>query len=409
MDFSNPSLLQSLPNTVAAMQENPLLKGTDTTRLNNEINYAGVRAIATINERIKAGNPIDSEWLRTTTNTLLVLSNSSQVPDFMSSESRNAILNANAGLITANRNTPDRQITLTPEQEELFEKLQDRRQWSEWNLPEAPTREQVRDAYRRNGGSSEGIGQVLNALMRGNLDGAGHIPPGGTNHTNTTAPAPEERPALQAPDFSVAVKNEEITRLLTSQGKIASPLEARFLPGTNPAASDIDRMRILSNGTILITEGQVSRIVGAVFEPGPSNQRVSPMGVPETALVAGLFSRRGEDSNTVPSRADRMHKIYPGLENPNTVDLYTHDLMHGMAGQVLEGIYDTDSLARMFGVDRWDGFIPPTPQGEAFLEGWEDALDGRNGARRNIRGLEGIYDLGADLAGKYGQGLPRWR
>lgn len=193
------------------MKENQLLNGIDAQAFYNEINYAGVRAIRAINEQIAVGNQIDKEWLRKTTNTLLLLSNDAKVPDFMSSEIRNDILRRNtllnstapspANPVTQN---PDQKITLSPEQEQMFQDLQNPAKWSNWSLPGAPTREQVHDAYRRNGGSSEGIGHVLNSLMMDGLDGMGNIPLHRRNQASTAAPSPDDPSGKKAPDSRAA-------------------------------------------------------------------------------------------------------------------------------------------------------------------------------------------------------------
>jgi hypothetical protein len=63
--------------------------------------------------------------------------------------------------------------TIPEEVEELYRSL-DREKIQEWNLPETPSREQLVEAYQRNGESLDGIGQTLNSLMRG---GGGIAPP----------------------------------------------------------------------------------------------------------------------------------------------------------------------------------------------------------------------------------------
>ena len=95
------------------------------------------------------------------------------------------------------------------------------------------------------------------------------------------------------------------------------------------------------------------------------------------------------------------------LLNPS---LEKHDLRHAWAGWQMDELgLDQEQLAQLFGREEWGGAVPPTEEGEAFMSGFEDAMDERPGQRRNFhKDYSREYELGQRFYQKYGDLMPRF-
>lgn len=108
----NHDLLQSLPEKVSALGQNPLVNINQREWLDN-INHAGVAAVQWLATEIEAGHAFEPEWLRNTTNTLQALSDKLPAP-FFSAASREELRSDNQALIELPTEVPD--ISEAPEE-----------------------------------------------------------------------------------------------------------------------------------------------------------------------------------------------------------------------------------------------------------------------------------------------------
>lgn len=107
---------------------------------------------------------------------------------------------------------------------DLREFVEERRQ--EWNLPEAPTDEQLIEALRRNGGSLEGYGETLNRIMRDG-GGASKLPPGG--RTGAIAGGADEPVPERLTEVETGLREANSrTRVITKDRAPTSPEDAAF-------------------------------------------------------------------------------------------------------------------------------------------------------------------------------------